>query len=480
MANTSTAIVWFRRDLRLADNPALLHAVANFDSVIPVYIDDGSEAGGAARAWLDLSLRALASAIEAKGNTLVLRQGDSLKALRSLAEASGAKAVLWNRLYEPATIERDRKIKGALQSAEIETRSFQASLLFEPWEIETGSGGPYKVFTPFWRKAEKQLPPPAPADAPGKLPLTGKAAGGLSVDELRLRPDIPWDAGFWHHWTPGEQGAVERLKNFCSGPISAYKEGRDIPSEDSVSGLSPHIHFGEASPATSYFEAMAVRDSSPGNVDWFVRELGWREFAHHVLFHFPHTPDAALNEKYADFPWRKDHEPLLAAWQQGQTGIPLVDAGMRELWQTGWMHNRVRMVVASFLVKNIRAPWQAGADWFLDTLMDADLASNTLGWQWAAGCGADAAPYFRIFNPVLQGQKFDKDGAYVRRFVPELAQVPDRYLHNPWTMPAKIAATIDFEAGVTYPHPIVDLKTSRDEALAALKQLTNKEQTTPS
>ncbi len=475
MPETKSVIVWFRRDLRLADNPALIEAVDHFDQVIPVFVDDHNEAGSASRTWLASSLSALSTELAQRGSPLVLRQGDADTQLQELIDQTGANAVFWNRLYDPETIARDKRIKRSMAARDVEVRSFQATLLFEPWEIETGSGGPYKVFSPFWRNAESRFPPPEPHPAPTKIPGPTVKPTSLTVEAMALKPTIPWDQGFWSAWTPGEAGAQERLAKFCSGPIAAYKEGRDIPADDSVSGLSPHIHFGEVSPATLYHAAHDVRASSPGNVDWFVRELGWREFAHHVLFHFPHTPSKALNAKYADFPWRKNHEPLLKAWQRGMTGIPLVDAGMRELWQTGYMHNRVRMIVASFLVKNIRAPWQAGADWFMDTLMDADLANNTLGWQWAAGCGADAAPYFRIFNPVLQGQKFDKAGTYVRRYVPELIDVPDRYVHNPWTMPANIMQSINYESGRTYPAPIVDLKASRDEALAALKQLTQKD-----
>ncbi len=471
----SSAIVWFRRDLRVIDNPALAAACAAFEQVIPVYIDDAPYEGAAARAWLHRSLKEFEGQLVARGSKLIVQRGPSAETLLRIATETGAAAVFWNRLYEPATIERDKQVKADLQSASLSTESFNSALLVEPWELQTGSGGPYKVFSPFWRKAENQGVGRKLLAPPERIPQPNDWPASMTIADLRLKPDIAWDTGFWQDWTPGESGAQERLKRFVAGPISTYKAGRDIPSEDSVSGLSPHIHFGEISPVQLVEAARAARDQAPGNADWFVRELGWREFAHHVLYHFPKTPALALNSRYADFPWRDDYEPLLKAWQRGQTGIPLVDAGMRELWQTGYMHNRVRMVVASFLVKNIRAPWQAGADWFLDTLMDADLANNTLGWQWAAGCGADAAPYFRIFNPVLQGQKFDKEGLYVRRFVPELTDVPSRYIHNPWEMPANIASEVGVRIGASYPQPIVDLKTSRDEALAALKRLKDTE-----
>lgn len=474
MTQSSTpAIVWLRRDLRLADNPALHAAATRHSAVIPVYIDTAVE-GAAGRAWLAKSLAKLADAFRQHGSQLVLRSGEPLTELSEIARHCGATAVYWNRLYDPEIVERDKHIKLALRESGLEVQSFRASLLIEPWEVTTGSGGPYKVFTPFWRKVENQLKVPEPLSAP-KLSAPADWPRSQDLGELNLEPLIPWDHGFWEHWSPGERGASERLAHFLSGPVSNYRAGRDIPADDSVSGLSPHIHFGEISPVTIWHAAIAVRHSAPGDTNWFLRELGWREFAHHVLFHFPNTPASPLNAKYENFPWRENYQPLLRAWQQGQTGIPLVDAGMRELWQTGWMHNRVRMIVASFLVKNLRAPWQTGAEWFLDTLTDADLASNTLGWQWAAGCGADAAPYFRVFNPVLQGKKFDKAGDYVRRYVPELRALSDKYLHEPWQMPAEIAQAVGFELGRDYPQPVVDLKKSRDEALAALKLLTNSE-----
>lgn len=469
--SSTPAIVWLRRDLRLADNPALHTAAARHSAVIPVYIDSANE-GGAGRAWLARSLTELADELRRRGSELVLRNGDPLAELSELAQSSGATAVYWNRLYDPGIVERDKHLKFTLRESGLEVRSFRASLLIEPWEVETGSGGPYKVFTPFWRKVESQLEVPKPLPIP-RLSAPVNWPRSLALNELKLSPVVPWDRNFWEHWTPGERSANERLAHFLSGPVSNYRVGRDIPSDDSVSGLSPHIHFGEVSPVTIWHAATAVQHSAPGDTNWFLRELGWREFAHHVLFHFPKTPTNPLNAKYENFPWRENYQPLLRAWQRGQTGIPLVDAGMRELWQTGWMHNRVRMIVASFLVKNLRAPWQAGAEWFLDTLTDADLASNTLGWQWAAGCGADAAPYFRVFNPVLQGKKFDKAGDYVRRYIPEIRALPDKYLHEPWQLPAQTGEADGFVLGRDYPKPIVDLKKSRDEALAALKLLNN-------
>ena len=463
------ALVWLRRDLRLADNPALRHALDHHAEVVPVFIGDDTDdpwaPGAASKTWLARSLRALDAALAERASRLIVRTGPAATALPALVRETSASAVYWNRLYDPASRARDETLKTRLREQGLTVRSFNAHLLIEPWQVETGTGNPYKVFTPFWRKVAGQLPLRSDAGKPRQLRPPAAWPHSDGVDALGLEPTIAWDTGFWEQFTPGEAGAKAQLRRFLGGALTGYREMRDYPADSGGSMLSAHLHFGEISPLAVRAAAMDS-DAPPSDIEHFVRELGWREFAHHVLFHFPHTPTEPLVEKYRNFPWRENHETLLNAWQRGQTGIPLVDAGMRQLWQTGWMHNRVRMVVASFLVKNLRAPWLAGARWFWDTLVDADLASNTLGWQWAAGCGADAAPYFRVFNPVLQSRKFDAAGTYIRRFVPELAGLPDKAIHEPWTWRGA-----DFEPGRSYPLPIVDLKRSREEALAALARL---------
>jgi deoxyribodipyrimidine photo-lyase len=462
----STAIFWFRRDLRLSDNPALVAAAETARTVIPVYIwspeDDGDWAPGAAqRWWLHRSLEGLAEALRAKGSRLVIRSGPASRALRKLIEETGATAVFWNRLYEPAAVERDRSVEGSLTDAGVEARSFKAAVLFEPREIQTAAGGPYRVFTPFWRACQRLPEPASPIKPPRDLPAPGAWPRSLTVGDLGLLPEIPWHESLEEAWTPGEAGAHGQLGAFIQHALAGYGVNRDRPDREGVSRLSAHLHHGELSPRQAWHAVAAQRGEAPEkDIEAWIRELGWREFAHHVLFHFPHTPTRPMYEKYADFPWREDHGEMLEAWRRGRTGIPIVDAGMRQLWSTGWMHNRVRMIAASLLVKNIRAPWQAGARWFWDTLVDADLASNTMGWQWSAGCGADAAPYFRIFNPVTQGERFDPSGDYVRRWVPELADLPPKRVHRPWEAPPP-----------DYPAPILDLKTSRQEALAALKSV---------
>lgn len=444
----SATIVWFRQDLRLADHPALHAAVARGKPVIPVFLwcphEEGEWTPGAAsRWWLHQSLLSLDKDLGKAGSALLLRRGDdSLAALKKLLRETGADAVYWGRRYEPLVIDRDRRIKESLRETGVEVRSFNSALLVEPWDVQNLSGKPFQVFTPFWRKVMSGLEPPAPLPAPKKIPAPKEWPKGVTLDALRLMPDIPWFEGMAKTWRPGERGAALHLETFLEEPVKHYGDTRNLPAERGTSRLSPHLHFGELSPRQVWHAAPKWRTSQ------FMTEIGWREFAHHLLFHFPRTTNEPLRADFAKFPWR-ENERELKAWQQGRTGIPLVDAGMRELWETGWMHNRVRMVVASFLVKNLRMHWLHGARWFWDTLVDADLASNTLGWQWAAGCGADAAPYFRVFNPESQAEKFDPQSEYIKRWIPELS--------------GKTASA--------YPSPIVDLKASREAALAAFKTL---------
>ncbi|MDS4042194.1 MAG: deoxyribodipyrimidine photo-lyase [Candidatus Competibacter sp.] len=474
----STALVWFRRDLRLIDNPALHHAASEHERVVPVYIHAPQEEapwepGAASRWWLHHSLVALDAALRRRNSRLVLRQGNSLSALRELLRETGATAVYWNRLYEPAIMARDRVVKAALRADGIVAESHLATLLIEPWTLLKADETPYQVFTPFWKACLGKLPPAAPLPAPALLDPK-RWPDSPPLDALDLLPRIRWDEGLAAAWQPGEAGALARLDRFCEAVLAGYARWRDWPGRDGVSRLSPHLHFGEIGPRQIW---AAITNATGGDplgdkcAATFLREIGWREFAHYVLYHWPHTPEQPLQERFAAYPWRDDYGNLLRAWQRGQTGYPMVDAGMRQLWRTGWMHNRVRMLVASFLIKNCRIPWQEGARWFWDTLVDADLAGNTLGWQWTAGCGTDAAPYFRIFNPIRQSELFDPDGAYIRRWAPELAGLAAPAIHQPWTLsPAEQQAT-GFTPGLDYPNPVVDFAASRAEALAGFERI---------
>jgi deoxyribodipyrimidine photo-lyase len=472
----SVAIAWFRRDLRLTDNPALEEARAAADVVIPVYIhapaEDGPwHPGAASRWWLHRSLSALAGDLGRRGSALVIRRGPSLEALLTLARETGATSVHWNRLYEPAAIARDTMVKSTLAEHGIHATSSNGSLLFEPWTVRTGSGDPYRVFTPFWKTcmamAGEVAPPRA---APRRLGGGGHRPTGIPLEDLGLLPQVRWDAGLGEAWKPGEAGAAKALAAFTRSAIAAYGQDRNRPDLAGTSRLSPYLHFGELSPRQALAAARQAAPGGSSGAEAFIRELGWREFAHHLLYHYPHTTDAPLDRRFERLDWRRDAAQL-RAWQRGLTGYPIVDAGMRELWHTGWMHNRVRMIVASLLTKNLFMHWLEGARWFWDTLVDADLANNTLGWQWTAGCGADAAPYYRVFNPVLQAEKFDPERRYIRRWVPELAALPDRWVHCPWAAPPEALAAAGITLGVHYPEPIVDPRGSRDEALQRFEAL---------
>ena len=466
-------IVWFRQDLRLADNPALHEAVATGAPILPLYILDDAGAGawnlgGAARWWLHHALAALQRDLAARGATLLLRRGPAAAVLAALIDETGAGAVHWNRCYEPALQARDTAIKAGLAGRGIAARSFNASLLFEPWTIATQSGEPFKVYTPFARACRAAPAPALPLPAPARLGIPALAPTTTPLAALDLLPTRPdWAGGLRATWTPGEAGAQTLLARFLEAAIDVYKDERNRPDRASTSRLSPHLHFGEISPRQLWH---AARGREGGGPDHFVSELLWREFAHHLLHHFPDLPDRNWRRQFDAFPWNDD-DAALAAWQRGRTGYPIVDAGMRELWQTGWMHNRVRMIAGSFLVKDLLLPWQRGEAWFWDTLVDADLANNAASWQWVAGCGADAAPYFRVFNPVLQGEKFDPDGAYVRRFVPELARMPSAVIHRPWDADAATLRAAGVEIGRDYPTRIVDHGMARDRALAAFAAL---------
>ena len=476
----AATLVWFRQDLRLQDNPALTAAVKRGGAVIPVYIlDDAGDGhwpmGAASRWWLHHSLERLGESLRARGSRLLLARGESDKVLPALLQQTGATAVYWNRRYEPAGIAQDKAIKAGLTAAGLDVKSFNSALLFEPHTVQNKSGGPFQVFTPFWKHCQT-----LDVGEPGRLPAGNFAAPAkwpvsIELTGLNLLPKIKWDGVMAQTWEPGEAAAMKRLKRFAAQATVDYADQRNFPSTDGTSALSPSLHFGEVGPRQIWAAVRALSQDSgvfPASrgAQVFLSEVGWREFAYHLLFHFPRTPEEPLRGEFAAFPWQKNARQL-RAWQQGQTGYPLVDAGMRQLWQTGWMHNRVRMIVASFLVKHLRLSWRDGAAWFWDTLVDADLASNTLGWQWSAGCGADAAPYFRIFNPILQGGKFDPSGAYVRRWVPELSQLPTEFIHQPWVTPSGVLATAGLKLGRDYPQPIVDHGEARIAALAALQSI---------
>ena len=472
----NSILVWFRNDLRLADSPALSAAVETRLPIVPVFVwSPGEEEpwppGAASRWWLAQSLHSLDSSLRAAGSRLIVRRGGAFDALTSLARETGATAAYWNRRYEPAVVASDAIIERTLAAAGIGAASFNAPLLLEPWAVTKGDGTPYRVFTPFYRACLARERPAEPLPAPRRLVTPRRWPDSLDIDDLALEPAHDWTGGLRDAWTPGEPGAAAALAQFVDdGGVASYSLERDRPDHEGTSRLSPHLHFGEIGPRQLWHAAITSMDRTAvadhESVDSWLRQLVWREFAHHLLHWFPHTTDAPLRGEFETLPWRDDAHAL-AAWQQGRTGYPIVDAGMRQLWKTGWMHNRVRMIAASFLVKDLLLPWQSGARWFWDTLVDADLANNTLGWQWIAGCGADAAPFFRVFNPVLQGRKFDPDGAYVRRWVPELSRLANKWIHEPWKTPARELEAAAVVLGVTYPRPIVAHETARHAALAA-------------
>lgn len=461
MVKEKVIIHWFRQDLRLADNPAL-YAAAKEGKVLPIYILDDENStelkmGAASRVWLHHSLSSLN---ESLGGNLGLYKGDPEKILPELVKKHDADCVYWNRCYEPWRTTRDKRIK-----ENMEVKSFNGSLLWEPWEVLKKDGTPYRVFTPFYRRGclEAAPAPREPLPKPEKLDLVKGDVQGLG-----LLPQIEWNTSIEENWGFGEAGALDRMYDFIDGGLSQYKEGRNFPAQKNVSRLSPSLHFGEISPNQVWYAADSRGDDS--NIAHFKSELGWREFSYSLLYNFPNLPKKNLQSKFDNFPWQEDFE-LLNAWQKGQTGYPIIDAGMRELWQTGFMHNRVRMIVGSFLVKNLLLHWHHGEEWFWDCLVDADLAANSASWQWIAGCGADAAPYFRIFNPITQGHRFDEDGEYTKKYVPELKDMPNKFLYNPWEAPQEVLDKAGVVLGKNYPKPIVDVKKSREKALAAFSSL---------
>ena len=460
------ALLWFRRNLRLSDNAALLAAAEAGDPIIPVYVVDELDAGGASRWWLHHSLLSLDKELRKLGSSLLLLSGKPETVLGELAARSGAGSLFYARRLEPEARRQEQRLERALGS-ELQIAALEDGNLNPPNRPMTKSGTPFRVFTPYWRAASALPEPPRPRRVPEKLSFAEQVMESRQLEELVLLPTEPdWAEGLRDTWTPGENGALQRLDDIGSAAMH-YADERDRPDRDSTSRLSPHLHFGEVSPRQVWHalnDAGADPATSVGAAA-LCRQLYWRDFSAYLLFHFPTLPDKPLRGEFEHFPWAEDPDGL-RAWQRGRTGYPIVDAGMRQLWTTGWMHNRVRMIVASFLVKDLLIPWQHGADWFLDTLVDADLANNSASWQWVAGCGTDAAPYFRIFNPVLQGKKFDPDGRYVRRWVPELADMPVKHIHEPWSAPPETQASCGVVIGDDYPAPIVDHGRARQDALA--------------
>ena len=463
--------MWFRQDLRLADNPALVDACGRGE-IIPIYILDDENAdswkiGGASRWWLHHALEDLNRSLN---QGLQLYKGEASAILSVLAHQTGAEAIVWNRCYEPWRIVRDANIKSALKGQGLDVQSFNGSLLWEPWQVLKKDSTPYKVFTPYYRRGcLSAVAPRQPIPIPKSINISKTSNHSLRLEDLNLLPKINWDGEMNARWDISEAAAHTRLDEFVMDDLQDYREGRNFPNKPNVSRLSPYLHFGQISPNIAWHRASEAGAfvTNEKSLDTFLSELGWREFSNYLLYHFPKLPTDNLQARFDLFPWAENTDADLKAWQRGNTGYPLVDAGMRELYKTGYMHNRVRMVVGSFLVKNLLVHWHHGERWFWDCLVDANLASNSASWQWIAGCGADAAPFFRIFNPITQSEKFDKQGAYIRRYVPELANLPDKYIHAPWLAPSEILTAAGVGIGIDYPAPIIDIKESRERALAA-------------
>jgi deoxyribodipyrimidine photo-lyase len=470
---TPPSLYWIRNDLRLADNAAFSAAAAQGPVIFLHVLDDGTpdewRLGGASRWWLHRSLEALGRKVP-----LTLRRGPADTVIAEVLAETGAASAHFTRDYAPWAGALERRVKAACDAAGAACHRYGGFLLHEPETIRNGSGEPYRVYTPFSKAcfAQGELRPLRPV--PAFTAFQG-APKGERLEDWGLLPSNPdWSTGFQDHWTPGEDGATARLQDFIAKGLAHYADERDRPDRDVTSRLSPHLRFGEISPGQVWHAARAAEMQSGGRLaktaEKFLKEILWREFSYHLLHHWPSLPSKPFRPEFAAFPWTDDPAGL-KAWQRGKTGYPIVDAGMRELWATGTMHNRVRMIAASFLIKDLLIPWQDGERWFWDTLVDADIGSNSASWQWVAGCGADAAPYFRIFNPVLQGEKFDPAGSYVRKWVPELARMPDQFIHQPWGAPRLVLGAAGVELGRNYPHPVVDHGKARDRALAAFQQI---------
>jgi len=475
MATSKSVLLWFRQDLRIRDNAAFAAAMDSGNEIIPVFIwDEEGEGewlpGAASRVFLHQALQSLASDLKGHGLELVMRTGSSRDVLQSLLEETDADGVFWNRRYEPTIVERDSGLKKSLRGQGKVAESFNATLLHEPWEVSTQAGKPFQVFTPFWRNAgSRDKPDPIAVDL-RKLKVPSRFPKSDPLDSLDLLPSKEWGDRVARFWEVGETAAEKLLNQFLAGPVEDYDEERNRPDHEGTSKLSPYLHWGLLGPRQVWRAAIDQGQRQTNGGKTFLSEIGWREFAYHVLYHFPHTPEQPLRDKYKAFPW-KENATFQELWRRGKTGYPIVDAGMRQLWEEGWMHNRVRMIVGSLLVKHLLQPWTVGARWFWDCLVDGDLASNTLGWQWAGGCGADAAPYFRVFNPMTQGKKFDPDGKYVRRYVPELAELSSKHIHEPWEASEEILEKAGICLGEDYPYPIIEHKKGRERALKAFEEV---------
>ncbi|GGM27638.1 deoxyribodipyrimidine photo-lyase [Paraliobacillus quinghaiensis] len=480
-----TIIMWFRNDLRLHDNPALYEAAKQGD-VLPVFIDTSEESiqgiGSAESWWLHHSLEALKRSMKDYQTPLVIRKGRSEEVLQRLIKEVNADAVYFNHSYEPGVYERDQQIINTLNNQGIIARTFHANVLFVPGTVKNKQGNVYKVFTSFWKQVRQQKverPVPAPEKITMKLP-EDFSIGNVSM--LNLIPDQQWPEKFHAYWNPGEKGAKERWQDFLLDAIEFYDSKRDMPALEGVSGLSPHLSWGEISPRVIWNQSKEKLDEVSyekglgdryQQIESYLRQIVWRDFAYHQLVAYPHVLTQPLKEEFKSFPWLENVEGL-ERWKRGKTGYPLVDAGMRELWETGWMHNRIRMITASFLVKHLLIHWLEGANWFRETLVDHDIANNIMGWQWVAGSGFDSSPYFRVFNPILQGEKFDPTGDYVRKWVPEIASLPTKFIFAPWTAPESVLQEHGITLGETYPERIVDHKAGRERALAAYYEMKEK------
>lgn len=474
-------VVWLRNDLRLTDNQSLIAAEGTGAPVVPLFVwspsDEGDwRAGAASKWWLHHSLEELGRSFEKVGSRLIIRSGGASHALAEIVRETGAQSVHLNRRCEPWARTQENDVLQTLKKFGVETKAFNSSLLADPDQLRSASGKAFQIFTPYCKRL-LTCGPTKPDAAPRSLKAPDAFPASLAVADLNLMPKVFWYQGIAKSWSPGESGAHRQLALFLDSSITHYEHERDRPDRDGVSRLSPYLHFGEISPNMVRHEIEKRVGDFPDTENCvmtsgssvFIRQLIWREFAHYMLYHFPETTNAPFRKEFAKFPWHADCQ-LLEAWQKGATGYPIVDAGMRELWTTGWMHNRVRMIVASFLTKHLMLPWQDGAKWFWDTLVDADLSNNTMGWQWVAGCGSDAAPYFRIFNPVLQGMKFDPEGNYVRKWVPELQGVSDKYIHRPWQDAARTTRN-EGDQYECYPRPLVNHDFARRRALAAFEEM---------
>ncbi len=480
MTSSAPSIVLFQNDLRLADNPALSAAAHREKPLICLYVWNKKATGyhmpgAASRWWIYHSLQSLSDHLQTAGNDLTIRFGKTMEVLSGLLRNFPKAHVFWNQSCEPMGQEIERNLLTFLETEKIEGRGFHGNTLVDPATILTQSHTPYRVFTPFWNRLHNTLsfspPLPAPRTLPPQPSVPPKS---LPLDSLKLLPKIDWAEGIRQSWTPGETGAQTALRKFLQNPAKFYAMDRDRPDLPHTSRMSPHLHFGEMSPRRLWHSIQHAKQKNHNiqarkSYDAYLRQIAWREFSQYLLRHFPQTVHEPLYSTYQTFPWHNNARSL-RAWEKGLTGFPIVDAGMRELWHTGWMHNRVRMITASFLTKDLLLPWQKGAKWFWDTLVDADLANNTMGWQWVAGCGADASPFFRIFNPITQGKKFDPDGHYVRKWVPELAALPSSFIHQPWAVPPLLLAKANVTLGETYPQPIIDHTVARNRALLAYRK----------